>query len=111
MFYLLQIFHFFDSFLVVLEHFQLKHVSSFILDQYLVAFFIFQFHSYLQFTNNQRSVIVCLKTPAIVVCYFFIFFVFDKDLKKSPFLLSINILVCDIAKKTLEILSPSGTLR
>ena len=42
---------FFDSFLVFLEYFQLKHVSSFILDQYLIAFFIFQFqkvHSYLQ---------------------------------------------------------------
>ena len=42
---------FFDSLLVFLEHSQLKHVSSFILDQYLIAFFIFQFqkvHSYLQ---------------------------------------------------------------
>ena len=44
-------FFFFDCFLVFLEHFQLKHVSSFVLDQYLVAFFTFQFrkvHSYLQ---------------------------------------------------------------
>ena len=51
LFYLLQIYLFFDSFLVFLEHFQLKHVSSFVLDQYLVAFFTFQFqkvHSYLQ---------------------------------------------------------------
>ena len=48
LFYLLQIYRFFDSFLVFLEHFQLKHVSSFILDQYLITFFIFQFHSYLQ---------------------------------------------------------------
>ena len=51
LFYLLQIYRFFDSFLVFLEHFQLKHSSSLILDQYLIVFFIFQFqkvHSYLQ---------------------------------------------------------------
>ena len=51
LFYLLQIYHFFDSFLVFLEYFQLKHSSSLILDQYLIVFFIFQFqkvHSYLQ---------------------------------------------------------------
>ena len=42
---------FFDSLLVFLEHSQLKHVSSFILDQYLIAFSIFPFQevrSYLQ---------------------------------------------------------------
>ena len=51
LFYLLQIYQFFDSFLVFLEHFQLKHSSLLILDQYLIVFFIFQFqkvHSYLQ---------------------------------------------------------------
>ena len=51
LFYLLQIYHFFHSFLVFLEHFQSKHSSSLILDQYLIVFFIFQFqkvHSYLQ---------------------------------------------------------------
>ena len=59
LFYLLQIYHFFDSFLVFLEHFQLKHVSSFILDQYLIAFFIFQFHkvhSYLQIIKDSVKV-------------------------------------------------------
>ena len=47
----LSFFFFFDYFLVFLKHFQLKHVSSFVLDQYLVVFFTFQFwkvHSYLQ---------------------------------------------------------------
>ena len=81
---MLQIYHFLDSFLVFLEHFQLKRVSLFILDQYLIAFFIFQFQkvpSY--FTNNERSVIVCLKIPALFVSLFLIFFVFDKD--KNPF--------------------------
>ena len=47
--YLLKIYHFFDSVPVSLEHFQLKHVSSFILDQYLIAFFIFQFHKVLTY--------------------------------------------------------------
>ena len=34
---------FFDSFLVFLEYLQLKHVSSIILDQFLITVIIFQF--------------------------------------------------------------------
>ena len=34
---------FFDSFLVSLEYLQLKHVSSIILDQFLITVIIFQF--------------------------------------------------------------------
>ena len=75
-------FSLFDSFLVFfLEHFQQKHVSSFILNQYLIAFFIFQFQkvdSYLQIIKGvyffaQKTQLGCL--------LFFIFFVFGKDKK------------------------------
>ena len=76
---LLQIYHFLIAF-YFLEHFQLKHVSLFILDQYLIVFFIFQFQKVHCLQIIKGVCFFLLKKPVI----FLSFLVLIKI--KNPFL-------------------------
>ena len=70
------------------------------------------FKSSLLCTSNQGSVKkTCLGCLGFFIffCFFVCLFVFDKD--KTPFLLSINVLVSNIAKEILEIWSSCETLK
>ena len=79
-----------------------RKISQFIL--------LLKAHSYVQVIKG------VLKKPCLgclvffyLFCFFVRLFVFDKD--KTPFLLSINVLVSNIAKEILEIWSSCETLK